>query len=141
LTKTVRKASEVNVNIYHRDKKPSGQIKKSCLTSVFQLIGSTNPLMTSAISSAPTFARPTTIGSRFIQVSQFAHCWTRAGMGLVEHKLFLCCVAHMLISWMTSIYNEERRTGKSIDKLALPIFRYPMFYISLNSDDELHKEI
>jgi len=82
---TVKNANEVSVNI-----------------RVFQLIGSTKPFTTSAINSAPTFARPTVLGSRFMQVSQMAHCWTIAGTVLESHRLFLNCVWHMLISWIIS---------------------------------------
>jgi hypothetical protein len=57
-------------------------------TKVFQLIGSTNPLITSAISSALTLARPMVVGSRFMQVSQLEHWDTIAGA--------MCCVLQRL---------------------------------------------
>jgi hypothetical protein len=48
-------------------------------TSVFQLIGSTKPLTTSATSSAPTRARPTLLGSRAMHCSHAAHWCAIAG--------------------------------------------------------------
>src|SRR5882762_8914230 len=73
------------------------------LTSVFQLIGSTKPFTTSAIISAPTLARPTMVGSRFMHVSQVAHWCIIAGMGLDVHKLLLYCEAHIAISCTMSL--------------------------------------
>lgn len=98
LMKTVKNASDVKVNIWEGFSQRIGSYYSRERTKVFQLIGSTKPFTTSAISSAPTFARPTTVGSRFIQASQLPHCCAIAGIGLVAQRLFLNCKAHIAIS-------------------------------------------
>src|ERR1700744_2850842 len=54
------------------------------LTRVFQLMGSTKLLITSASISALTLARPTIDGSRAIQFSHSKHWSIRAGRGFLQ---------------------------------------------------------
>lgn len=108
--KTVKNDSDVKVNacawsLYQFHVYNSHETLTE-FTKVFQLMGSTKPFTTSAIISAPTFARPTIVGSRLMHVSHDAHWCAIAGMGLTAHKLFLNCVAHMAISCTISVYTE-----------------------------------
>ena len=59
------------------------------LTIVFQLICSTKVLIISPMTSKLTFVRPTLVGSRFMHVSQAAHCAAIAGTFPSAHKLVL----------------------------------------------------
>lgn len=71
-------------------------------------MGSTKPFTTSAMSSAPTRARPTLVGSRFMHVSQTAHWRVMAGMAFVAHWFALCCNAHCAISCTISAWTSMR---------------------------------
>lgn len=71
--KTVKKDNEVNVKVFIRDHLDRVYSEKEELTRVFQLMGSTNPFTTSAISSAPMRARPILVGSRFMHSSHSPH--------------------------------------------------------------------
>lgn len=84
-------------------------------TRVFQLIGSTKPFTTSAMSSAPTRARPTLDGSRFMHVSQSPHWCAIAGIGFVAQRFVLYCSAHCAISCTMSAWN---RMGQWISMFA-----------------------
>ena len=101
---TVRNDSDVNVNACADSCQHHLRTRRmERLASVFQLIGSTKPFTTSAISSAPTRARPTFVGSRFMHVSHTPHWCDMAGMGLVAQRLVLYCMAHCAISWTISV--------------------------------------
>lgn len=89
LTNTVRNAKEDRVKSYQLWSVHAIAHAKGRLTSVFQLMGSTNPLTTSASSSALTLARPMTLGSRFIHVSHAEHCESIAGIGLSAQRFCL----------------------------------------------------
>jgi hypothetical protein len=151
LTKTVIKAREDNVNacgggrIWRLHLAPSVKCDKNRTrqqTRVFQLIGSTNPLMTSAISSAPTLARPTTVGSRFIHVSHAPHWRSMAGTGLVPQRFALYWAAQFDISCTMSDSSLLEIYTFQIDPfLTHRILGNPLFHVSLHCQDELHQEV